>query len=120
MPFAATWMGLESVILSELSQTEKRYCMASFICGILKGMIEINLLRKQKETHTLREQANGCQGDGMVRESGMDMYTLLYLKWIICKGLLYSACDSAQGYVAAWIGGGLGRMKTYTRMAEFT
>ena len=56
----------------------------------------------------------------MVRESGMDMYTLLYLKWIICKGLLYSACDFAQGYVAAWIGGGLGRMNTYTRMAKFT
>ena len=35
IPFAATWMGLESVILSEVSQTEKeKYYMTSLICGI--------------------------------------------------------------------------------------
>ena len=35
MPLAATWMDLESVIVSEVSQTEKeKYCMRSFICGI--------------------------------------------------------------------------------------
>ena len=35
MPFAATRMDLEIVILSEVSQTEKqKYCMASLICGI--------------------------------------------------------------------------------------
>ena len=35
MPFAATWMDLESVTLSEVSQTEKeKYHMASLICGI--------------------------------------------------------------------------------------
>ena len=37
MPFAATWMGPEIVILSEVSQTEKeKYCMTSIICGSLK------------------------------------------------------------------------------------
>ena len=33
--FAATWMDLESVILSEVNQTEKdKYHMTYFICGI--------------------------------------------------------------------------------------
>ena len=36
MPFAATWMDLESVILSELSQIEEKYCMTYPICGIEK------------------------------------------------------------------------------------
>ena len=35
MPFAATWMDLEIIILSEISQTEKdKYHMISLICGI--------------------------------------------------------------------------------------
>ena len=35
MPFAATWMDLESVILSEVSQTEnENYPMTSLIGGI--------------------------------------------------------------------------------------
>ena len=35
MAFAATWMDLEIVILSEVSQTEKeKYHMISLICGL--------------------------------------------------------------------------------------
>ena len=35
MPFAATWMQLEFIILSEVSQKEKdEYHMISLICGI--------------------------------------------------------------------------------------
>ena len=35
MPFAATWMQLEVIILSEVSQKEKdKYHMISLICGI--------------------------------------------------------------------------------------
>ena len=36
MPFAATWMDLEVVTLSEASQTQKDKYMISLTCGILK------------------------------------------------------------------------------------
>ena len=38
-------------------------------------------------------------------EFGIDVYPLLCLQWITNKGLLYSTGNSAQSYVAAWIGG---------------
>ena len=35
LPFAATWMDLEDIMLSEISQTEKdKYYMMSLMCGI--------------------------------------------------------------------------------------
>ena len=63
MPFAPTWMDLEIVIPSEVSQAEKeKYHMASLTCGIEKEMIQVNLLIKQKETHRLKEPIYGCWG----------------------------------------------------------
>ena len=41
------------------------------------------------------------------KEFGMDMYTLLYFKWITNKDLLYSIANCAQCYEAAWMGGEL-------------
>ena len=38
-------------------------------------------------------------GGGIVREFGIDMYTLLYLKGITNKDLLYSTRNSAQYYI---------------------
>ena len=35
LPFATTWMDLEGIMLSEISQTEKdKYCMISLTYGI--------------------------------------------------------------------------------------
>ena len=47
----------------------------------------------------------GSIGEGIVRGFGTDIYTLLYLKRITNKDLLYSTGNSAQCYVAAWMGG---------------
>ena len=69
-------------------------------------MIQMNLLTKQKETHRLRKQTHGCHGEG--KDFGKVMYTLLYLKWKTNKDLLYNTWNSAQCYVAAWMGEGLG------------
>ena len=48
----------------------------------------------------------------------MDIYTLLYLKQITNKDLLYSTGNSVQRYVAAWMGGGLGAMDPCICMAK--
>ena len=45
----------------------------------------------------------------LVRLYGMDMYPHLHLKWVTNKDLLYSTGNSAQCYVAAWMGGEFGR-----------
>ena len=58
---------------------------------------DTNKPTKQKETH--RERTYGCQGERIVREFGIDMYTLLHSKWITNKDLLYSIWNSTQCYV---------------------
>ena len=47
-------------------------------------------------------------GEGIVRESGMDMDTQLCLTWRTSKGLLDSPGNSAQCHVAAGMGGEFG------------
>ena len=62
-------------------------------------MIQMNLLTKQRltdlENKLMVAGAGEGRGGGIVRESEMDMYTLLYLKWIINKVLLHSTGNSA-------------------------
>ena len=45
--------------------------------------------------------------EGRVRELGMDMYRLLYLKQVTNMDLLYSTWNSARCYTAAWMRGWL-------------
>ena len=47
-------------------------------------------------------------GGRKVWELGMDMYTLVYLKWITNRDLLYNTWNSAQYYVVALMGGEFG------------
>ena len=59
-------------------------------------------------------------GEGIVREFGVDMCTLLYLKWMFKKDLLRSTWNVAYCYMAAWMGGEFGRrMDTGIPIAEF-
>ena len=59
-----TWINLEGIVLSEVSQTEKdKYHMISLICRIQRT----KQMNKQMERNRLKykEQTGGCQkGDG--------------------------------------------------------
>ena len=60
MPFAATWMDLKIIILSEVSQIEKdQYHMVSLVES--KKMIQMNLFIKQQQAHRYRKQIYGYQ-----------------------------------------------------------
>ena len=51
MPFAATWMDLEIVIVSEVSQTEKeKYCMTSLYRNLKRN--DTNELTQQRDSQT--------------------------------------------------------------------
>ena len=76
-----------------------------------------------RKPHRLEEWTHDCWqgrcGEGKVREFGMGMYPLLYLKWIISKVLLYSTWNSAQ-YLVAWMGGRLGEwIHVYVWLSPF-
>ena len=60
--------------------------------------------------YTLKEElmvAWGRRG-GIFRDFGMNINTLLYLKWITNKDILYSTWTSAHCYMEAWMGGEFG------------
>ena len=98
-------------------------------------MIQMDLFTEQKETQQKRTDLvnsdlevtrGGGSGrrmwEGIVREFGMDMDTLLCLKWITSKDLLHSTGNSAQCYVAAWMGGEFGGewIHVYILLSPFT
>ena len=69
MPFA-TWMDLEMIILSEVSQTEKdKYHTYHLYVESKKKMIQMNLFTKQKQTHRHRKQIYGYQRE--IRRLGL-------------------------------------------------
>ena len=60
MPFAATWMELELIILSESKSDE--YHVISLPCGILTN--HASELTKQKQTHRLQKHTLVPKGGG--------------------------------------------------------
>ena len=64
MSFATTWMELEGIMLSEISEAEKdKYCMI-LICRIYK-IKQTNEYNRKKQTHEYREPTSVYQwGEG--------------------------------------------------------
>ena len=85
--------------------------------GLDPGTAVFNVENQQGDAGQLRDLCSilcnnlmvtrGKDGEGIVRESGMDMDTLLYLTWRTSKDLLDSTGDSAQSSVITlWFPGG--------------
>ena len=74
MPFATTWMDLEMITLSEVSQRKTNTVYRVYVDS--KKMIQLNLSTEQKQTHRpMVTRLTVTRG-----EIGIDMYTMLCLE----------------------------------------
>ena len=93
MPCAATWMKLETLTPSEISQEEKDKYHMMPISGI-SYMAQMNLFMEKKQIHAHGEQACDCKGggggSGMDWEFGFSRCKMLHLEWIGNEILPYS------------------------------
>ena len=96
--FVETWMYLETVIQSEVSQKEKnKYRILTHICGIQKNGTDEPISKGEVETQTQITDVwtpRGEKGGGMYWEIGIDIYTVLCIKQITNENLLYSTGNS--------------------------
>ena len=71
MPFAATWMKLQTLILSEVIQKDKeKYCMISHIWNLIYSTNE-PIYRRETNSWTWRTDLWLSRGSGMDREFGV-------------------------------------------------
>ena len=95
--FVETWMNLETVIQSEVSQKEKnKYRILTHTCGIQKNGTDESVCKAEIETQMQRTnvwtqsgESQGGGGDGMNQDIAIDIYILICIKWITNKNLLY-------------------------------
>ena len=66
MPFAAIWLDLEIIILSDVKSHRERQLLYDIIYmqNLTKKMIQVNLFTRQKQTHRLTKQTMATRGEG--------------------------------------------------------
>ena len=99
-------MDLEPVIQSEVCQKEKNsYRILTQICATQKNGTDDPVCRAEIETQMQRtnvwtasgESGGGCSGAGVTNwEIGIDIYTLICMKWITNKNMLYKKTHKIQ------------------------
>ena len=80
--------------------------MISLTCGIkkkkkFKWSYLQNRLTNRKQTYGYQR---GKVGGGINWEIGVDIYTLLYIKWVTNKDLLYSTGNYTQYFIITYVG----------------
>ena len=91
--FVETWMDLETVMQNEVSQKEKiKYHILMHICGIQKNGTDEPVCKAEIDTDVENKRMDtkgGSEVGGMNWEVGIDIYTLICIKQITNKNLLY-------------------------------
>ena len=108
MPFAATWVDLEIIILSKVRQKEIHI---SYYIVYMWNLKKINLYTKQKyqTTYQHRKQKQTYDyhrecGGRLIRSFLINIYILLYIKQIPNKDLLYGTGNYIQYFVITYKG----------------
>ena len=99
MPFAATWMDLEIIILSEVSQKEKdKYHIHLYMES--KIWHKLTYLWNRNRLTDIQNRLVVAKGDGgrggKDWEFGISRGKLLYIQWINNKVLLYGTGNYIQ------------------------
>ena len=94
-----------------------------WICIFVYSYLKILLNGICNYTNRILTEEQQCfagrkDGGRVVREFGTDLYTLLYLKWITNKVLLYRTGNSAQCCVAAWMRGEFGGERMHVHICD--
>ena len=95
--FVVTWMDPETVIQSEVSQKQKnKYrILIQYMWNLEKWYRWTSLQGRNRDTDVESKRIDtkrgkwGSGGGGMNWEIGIDIYTLICIKWINNKNLLY-------------------------------
>ena len=98
MPFAATWMDLEIIILSEVSQTKTNIWYHLYVES--KIWHKWTYLWNRNRLTDIENRLVVAKGErdegGIDWEFGISRYKLLYIEWINNKVLLYSTENYIQ------------------------
>ena len=116
MPFAATWMDLEITILSEVKSDRERQIYVITYMQNLK--YDSNELIYKTETDSQTQKTNlqlpkGKGRGGINQESGINRYTLFYIKQINNKVLQQSTGNYIQYFVITYNGNEYEKEYTY-------
>ena len=105
MPFEATWMDIEIIILSEVSQTRKdKHQMILLICGLLKKDTNELTCWTETDSQTLKKLPKGTGQGGMDWGFGIGICALWHMEWLAIGDLLYRTENSTQYSVIIYVG----------------
>ena len=96
MPSAATWMDLEIVILSEVSQTERQIPYDITYMWNLKYDTNKVLYKTETDSDIENRLVGRRGGGGMEWEFGVSRCKLFHIEWLNNKVLLYSTGSYIQ------------------------